>query len=91
LKTFQITTCAFLTSNNFDIAKEVHKKTKEFNVPKKDLLVKIDFFGDAPALRNEFKVWLTSGFLEGAFVADAPDWFRTHSEKKTLARFLREA
>jgi hypothetical protein len=40
-------------------------------------LVEIDFFGDAPALLNEFKVWLTSGFFEGSTVADAPDWIRT--------------
>ena len=39
-------------------------------------MVEIDFFGDAPALRNEFKVWLTSGFFEGSTVADAPDWIR---------------
>jgi hypothetical protein len=90
LKTSQTTACGFIDSNYFDIAKEVYKKTQAFNVTKKELLVEIDFFGDAPALRKEFKVWLTSGFLEGSSVADAPSWFRLHAEKKDLAQFLRE-
>jgi hypothetical protein len=90
LKTTQTTASAFIESNYFDIAKEVYKKTQGFNVPKKELLVEIDFVGDAPALRNEFKVWLTSRFFEGSSVADAPDWFRTHVEKTRLTRFLRE-
>jgi hypothetical protein len=77
MKIFETTMWAFITSNYFDIAKEVFKKTQEYNVPKKELLVEIDFHGDAPALRNEFKVWLTSGVLEGSSVADAPAWFRT--------------
>jgi hypothetical protein len=33
--------------------------------------VEIDFYGDAPALRNEFKVWLTSDFLEESAHVDA--------------------
>jgi hypothetical protein len=93
LKTSQTTTYAFLASNYFHIAKEVYKKTQEFNVPKKELVVEIDFYSDAPALRNEFNVWLLSGFLEGSSVAAAPDCFhthRTHAEMKTLARDLRE-
>jgi hypothetical protein len=89
-KTFLKTVWAFVESNYFDIAKEVYKKTQEYNVPKKELLVEIDFHGDAPALRNEFKVWLRSGFLEGSSVADAPDWFRTHVDKKVLTRSLKE-
>jgi hypothetical protein len=94
VKTFRTTMWAFVDSNFFDIAKEVYKNTQEFNDPKKELLVEIDFFGDfsgdAPALRNEFKVWLTSGFFGGSSVVDAPDLFRTHAKKGTLARFLRE-
>jgi hypothetical protein len=81
---------AFIESNYLEIAKEVYKKTQEYNVPKTELLVEIDFFRDAPALRNEFKVWLMSGFLEGSSVADAPGWFRTQSEKETLALLLKE-
>jgi hypothetical protein len=81
---------AIIESNYFDILKEVYKKTQEYNVPKKELLLEIDFYEDAPALRNEFKVWLTSDFFgESAFV-DAPDWFRTDADKKSLGRFLRE-
>jgi hypothetical protein len=76
-KIFQTTIWAFVDSNYFDIATEVFKKTQEYNVPKKELLVEIDFHGDAPALQNEFKVWLTSEVLEGSSVADAPAWIRT--------------
>jgi hypothetical protein len=91
VKTHNLTMWAFIKLNYFDIAKEVHKKSQEYNVPKKELLVEIDFYGDAPALRNEFKVWLTSGFLEGSSVADAPGWFRMFSESsKTIAQDLRE-
>jgi hypothetical protein len=86
LKTSHTTAMAFVTSNYFDIAKEVYKKSQELNVPKKELLVVIDFFGDAPALRNEFQVWLTSSFSEGSTVADAPGWLH----EKNLAQFLKE-
>jgi hypothetical protein len=87
---YESTMWAFIKSNNFDIAKEVYKKTQEYNVPKKELLVEINFYGDAPALRNEFKVWLTSGFSEGSSIADAPDWFHTYREMKNVARCVRE-
>jgi hypothetical protein len=89
-KTSRTTASAFITSNYFDIAKEVYKKAQEYNVPKKELLVEIDFYGDAPALRNEFKVWLTSRLLEGSSVADAPGWFRRRAENENLERFLKE-
>jgi hypothetical protein len=90
LKTAHNTIAAFIDSNYFEIAKEIYKKTQEFNVPETDLLIEIDFFGDAPALRNEFKVWLISGFLEGSSVVDAPDWFHTYDKKKSFERFFRE-
>jgi hypothetical protein len=35
---------AFFKSNYFDIAKEVYKKTQEYTVPKKELLVEIDLW-----------------------------------------------
>jgi hypothetical protein len=82
---------AFVMSNYFDIAKDVYKKTREYNVPKKELLVEFNFYGDAPALRNEFKVWLTSGVLGGSSVEDAPDWFHAGADKKALPKLLREA
>jgi hypothetical protein len=85
-KTSRRTIFAFITSNYFDIAKEVYKKTQEYNVPKKELLVEMNFFGDAPALRNEFKVWLTSGVLEGSSVADAPEWFRKDVDSKDMMK-----
>jgi hypothetical protein len=50
--------------------------------------LEIDFDGDAPALRNEVKVWLMSGFLDESSVADAPGWFRIFPQKKYVARDL---
>jgi hypothetical protein len=88
-KTSNATMWAFFDSNYFDIVKEVYKKTQECNVAKTEILVEIDFYGDAPALRNEFKVWLTSGFLGASALVDAPDWFRSDGEKKTMSRYLR--
>jgi hypothetical protein len=81
---------AFLKSNYFDIAKKIYKKTQEYSVPKKELLMEIDFYEDAPALRNQFKIWLTSTFLEGSSVADAPDWFRIHVDNKEIKGYVRE-
>jgi hypothetical protein len=44
-----------------------HRNTR----PQERAVVEIDFYGDAPALRNEFKVWLASAFFEGSSVSDA--------------------
>jgi hypothetical protein len=85
-KTIQTTMWAFIASNYFDIAKEVYKKTQEYNVPKKELLVEIDFFEDTPALRIDFKIWLTSSLFEGSSVADVPDWVRTIVEDMRAQR-----
>jgi hypothetical protein len=87
-KTSHATVSAFIKSNYFDIAKEIYKKTQEYNVPKKELVVEIDFYGDAPTLRNEIKVWLMSGFLDGSSVTDSPGWFRGCAQKKNLVRDL---
>jgi hypothetical protein len=82
---------AFVKSNYFYITKELYRKMQEYNVPKKALFVDIDFYGDAPALRNEFKVRLTSPFLEEeSSVVDAPDWFRIDADKKLITRYLRD-
>jgi hypothetical protein len=89
-KTSTSTVDSFIESNLFHIAKELYKKTQEFNVSKRELLLEINFFEDAPALRNEFNVWLTSDFWEGSSVADAPDWFRTYVDKKTVARLWKQ-
>jgi hypothetical protein len=89
-KTSQLTMCAFVKSNYFDIAKEVYKKMQEYNVAKKELFVDIDFYGDAPALRNEFKLRLTSDFMEGSpSVVDAPEWFRTDADKRAISLCVR--
>jgi hypothetical protein len=80
----------FIESNYFDIVKEIYKKTQQYNVSKTDLFVEIDFCKDAPALRNEFKVWLVSDFFEESSApVDALNWYRAHADKKTLARSLR--
>jgi hypothetical protein len=89
-KTSKFTLWAFVKSNYFDIVKEVYKKMQECNVPKKDILVEVDFRGDAPALRNEFTVWLTSDILEESALVDVPAWLRADSIKKTFALFLKE-
>jgi hypothetical protein len=88
-KTYANTMSAFMDSNYFAIAKEVYKKTQEYNVLMKELFMVIDFFEDAPALRNEFEVWLTSGCIEALSLDDAPHWSRTQTDKKTLTRSLR--
>ena len=90
-KTSSSTMWAFVKSNYFDIAKEVYKITQQYNVSKKELFVDIDFYDeDAPALRNEFKLRLTSDFLEGSSVADVPEWFRTDADKKAIGMRMRE-
>jgi hypothetical protein len=89
-KTSETTMWAFVESNYFNIVKQVHKKMQEHNVSKKEIFVEIDFYKDAPALRNELKVWLTSSFLKELSVADAPEWFRKDTDKKDMARYLRE-
>jgi hypothetical protein len=89
-KTSNTTMWAFVESNYFDIVKELYKKTQEYNVPKKELLVEIDFFGDAPALQNKIQVLLFSGFFEESALVDEPECFRTNADKKTLTRWLRD-
>jgi hypothetical protein len=89
-KTTETTMWAFVEVNYLKIVKEVYKKIQEYNVSKKEIFVEIDFYGDGPALRNELKVWLTSDFLKGSSVTDAPEWFRKDADKEAIARFLRE-
>jgi hypothetical protein len=78
LKTLELIKEAFVDSSYVHIAKEFYDKTQEYNVPKKELLVEINFFGDAPALRNEFKVRLTSGLQTrptgSAHIANSNDY-----------------
>jgi hypothetical protein len=64
----------FVQKNYFAIVEECYKKTQEYNVPKKELVIELSFYKDAPALRDEFKVGLTSRYLEGSR-PDEPDWF----------------
>jgi hypothetical protein len=85
-KTHHCTLWAFVQSNRFDILKEAYKKGQEYNVPKKELAVEIDFHGDAPALRNEFKVRLTSDFFEESALIAAPGWLH----RDTLSASVRE-
>jgi hypothetical protein len=81
---------AVIELNFFHIAKEMYKKMQEYDVPKKELFLKIDFYGDAPALRNEVTVWLTSNALKGASALDVPDWFHTDAGRKDFAKYLRK-
>jgi hypothetical protein len=83
-KTSQTFTSAFLKSNYFNIVKEVYKKTQEYNVPKKELILEIDFYRDAPALRNEFKVWLTSDFLEESTRVGMHNRSQSHAESEAM-------
>jgi hypothetical protein len=80
---------SFVKTNYYSIVDECYKKCKEYNVPKKELVIEINFFGDAPALRDEFKVGLTSRYLEGSR-PDEPDWFSkgTSVYKNNIGRWL---
>jgi hypothetical protein len=81
----------FVDLNVVYIAREVDKKTQEYNVPQKELLLEMDFFEDAPALRNEFKVGLMSRFLDGSPLVDEPDWLLRAEDKKDIIRLLKDS
>jgi hypothetical protein len=55
---------AFIKSNYCSIAKEVYKKTQEYGVPKKELLVEIDFYGMLLRYRTKSVFCLTFTFEE---------------------------
>jgi hypothetical protein len=69
--------------------KSIRKRRNSTSLNKRELLLEIDFGGDAPALRNEFKACLTSSLLDGSSIVDAPDWFRADADKKKFAQLLR--
>jgi hypothetical protein len=81
LKVSDSTMRTFVESNYFAIAREVYKKTQEYNVPKKELL-----------LRNQFKVGLTSRFWDGSSLVGEPDWFRSGDDayKNYVMRWLED-
>jgi hypothetical protein len=81
----------FLKLYSVAIAREVNKKIQEYNVPQNELLLVIDFFEDAPALRNEFKVGLMFRFLDGSPLVDEPDWIRTDDEIPQMLKESRDA
>jgi hypothetical protein len=83
-KTSQTTMVAFVKSNYFRIVKEVYRKSQECKLNKHMLLLEIDFYGDAPALKNEFKVWLTPDFIEES------GWFPTVGDKGMIACYWTE-
>jgi hypothetical protein len=89
LQTSATTMEAFMTSNYFAIAKEVYKKTQEYSIPKKEVFVVVDFFGNAPALQNKVQVWLTSDFLKESAPVDSPHWCRAVADEKTLTLYER--
>jgi hypothetical protein len=90
LKTSRTAIGAFVRSNYVDVAKEVYKKTQEYNVPEKQLLLYIDFFGDAPALQNKFQVFVVVSFLRGIdrrrHTWLVPDILRQEDCRTTLKR-----
>jgi hypothetical protein len=65
-------------------------RKQEYSVPK-ELVLDIDFDGDAPAQQNECKVWLTSDFLEESTIVDTPSWFPRYTDKKDFAKIARKA
>jgi hypothetical protein len=89
-KVHQLTMRGFLESNCVYIAREVDKKIQEYNVPQKELLLEMDFFDDAPALRNEFKVGLMSRFLDGSPLVDEPAWL-SHADKEEITQLLKNS
>jgi hypothetical protein len=46
----------FVESNYFAIAREVYKKTQEYNVPKKELLLEMDFSYAAEPIQGRVDV-----------------------------------
>ncbi|CAB9497300.1 expressed unknown protein [Seminavis robusta] len=53
----------FLHKNYFRILLKAHAFCEEHGVGKQDILLEIDFYGDAPALRGEFSFDLVSGYI----------------------------
>jgi hypothetical protein len=82
LKANQSTMLTFAQFLYIPIAKEVYKKMQEYNVNTKELILEVDFYGDAPALRGEFKVGLTSRYMEGSR-PEEPDWLRKGTDEYT--------
>jgi hypothetical protein len=89
MKAVESAVISFVKKNYYSIVDECYKKTQEYNVLKKELVIEINFYGDAPALRDEFKIGLTSRYLEGSR-PDEPDWFYkgTSVYKNNIGRWL---
>lgn len=73
-KTTQSMVTTFMEGNYFRIMEAMHKQCLGSRVAKEKLIIEIDFFDDAPALRGDFKVGLTERFISGDR-PDEPDWF----------------
>lgn len=64
----------FLLNNYFNILLGAFSFCKEHNVTKHDILLEIDFFGDAPALRGDFNFGLVDGYIRGNRPSE-PEWY----------------
>ena len=64
----------FFQNNHISILRQVCAFCQERKVTKRDILLVVDFFGDAPALRGEFKIALSKRYFEGSR-PDEPVWF----------------
>jgi len=86
---------SFVTSNYYDIMKEIIRLTQAESIDKQEVVLELDFYaneGSAPALREppEFKVGITKRYLEGDR-PDEPDWFYKGDDtyyEKNVSAFL---
>jgi hypothetical protein len=54
--------------------KPIAQLTKRYGIKKSELVVEMEFFDKAPALRGECKIGLTKNYLEGSRPNEL-DWF----------------
>lgn len=73
-KTNHAAISAFIDENYFPIMRRFYELSQQHSIPKSDMVLVLDFWGDAPALKGEFEVSLLRDHLEGDRPAE-PDWF----------------
>jgi hypothetical protein len=64
----------FLRKSYFEVMEKIYEVCQSNGVTKTEVLCELDFYGDAPALKDQFKVGLVKRYLEGSR-PDEPDWF----------------
>jgi hypothetical protein len=65
----------------FPILDELYRTTKRLGVEKSELVMELDFFEDAPALRGAFKIGLKRNYVEGNR-PDEPNWLRKGEDEE---------